>query len=293
MTKSQSGTDMTRKKGTFRLLLGVVVCIGIVTLSSALEREPQKKQPDRGPRDTGSVLVFSKTGWYRHPENAAINGWLARLSDDLGMQVDVTETAGDLTKILDRYKVLVLNNTTELTKALTEEQRAKVEKWYKAGGGIVALHAALVHQTKWKWFSELGGCDFNSDSEYLEARVIVDPKAKNHPAVRGFGPTFTYKADWTNHDRSVTGRPGVQVLLRVDESTYQPVREGFKNRGGKPMGKDHPIAWINTRNNGRFFYTELGHDVRSLDTPFGRQHIIAAIRWAARVKEKPAKTRGR
>ena len=116
--------------------------------------------------------------------------------------------------------------------------------------------------------------------------MVVDPKAKDHPAVKGFGGTFLYKADWTNHDVSVTGKPGIQVLLRVDESSYEPVRDYFKTRGGKAMGKDHPIAWINTLNDGRFFYTELGHDVRSLDTKFGRQHIIEGMKWAARMDEK-------
>ena len=81
--------------------------------------------------------------------------------------------------------------------------------------------------------------------------------------------------------RSVTGLPGFQVLLRVDESTYEPVRDFFKKLGGKAMGKDHPIAWINTSQGGRFFYTQLGHDVRSLDTLFGTRHVMNAIRWAA------------
>lgn len=239
-------------------------------------------KPDRGPKDTGKVLVFGGTGWYRHPETAAISGWLARLSGDLGMQVDVTETPKDLENLLDRYQVLILNNSNQLVSLLNEKQRAKVEAWYKNGGGIVALHAALVRQKEWKWLSELGGCDFNSDSEFLEAKVLVDPKAKDHPAVKGFGDSFMYTADWTNHDVSVTGKPGIQVLLRVDESTYEPVRDYFQQRGGKAMGKDHPIAWINTLDDGRFFYTELGHDVRSLETRFGRQHIIEAIKWAAR-----------
>ena len=84
-------------------------------------------------------------------------------------------------------------------------------------------------------------------------------------------------------DRTVTGLPGVQVLLRVDEATFEPVRAFFQERGGKPMGEDHPISWINTLNDGRFFYTDLGHDVRSLDTAFGRHHIIEAIKWAARM----------
>ncbi|WP_298869143.1 ThuA domain-containing protein [uncultured Gimesia sp.] len=271
-------------KHKFQRLLAIFVCVVIASTSSMFAHD-SKKKPDRGPKHTGSVLVFSGTGWYRHPETAAINGWLARLSNDLGMQVDVSETPADITNLLDRYDVLVLNNSNALTSLLDEKQRNKIEQWYKAGGGIVALHAALVRQTDWKWFNELAGCDFNSDSEFLEARIVVDPKAKNHPAVQGFGDSFQYKADWTNHDRSVTGLPGIQVLLRVDETTYEPVRDYFKERGGKAMGQDHPIAWTNTLNGGRFFYTELGHDVQSLETKFGRKHITQAIHWAARKDE--------
>lgn len=239
---------------------------------------------DRSPRNLGDVLVFSGTGWYRHPETASINGWLAQLSDELGMQVDVTETPKDLESILEHYDVLIMNNCNELTSLLTPEQMNAVQTWYENGGGIVALHAAIVHQTEWTWFTELAGCDFDSDSEYLEARVVVDPAATNHPAVKGHEKSFRYTADWTNHTESVTGKPGFQVLLRVDESTYEPVRELFIERGGKAMGDDHPIAWTNTLNDGRFFYTEFGHDVDSLETPFGRQHILEAIKWAARVK---------
>lgn len=259
-----------------------------LVVSGIIVSAHDEKKPDRGPKNTGAVLVFGGTGWYRHPETAAISGWLARLSGELGMQVDVTETPSDLLKLLDRYQVLVLNNSNELVSLLNEKQRLKIEQWHAKGGGIVALHAALVRQKDWPWFTKLAGCDFDSDSEFLEAKVLVDPKAANHPTVKGFGPSFMYQADWTNHDESVTGKPGFQVLLRVDESTYEPVREYFQKRGGKSMGKDHPIAWINTLDDGRFFYTELGHDVRSLETKFGRQHVVEAIKWAARLK-RPGK----
>lgn len=235
-----------------------------------------------------SALVFAGTGWYRHPETAAVSGWLARLSDETNMQIDVSENPKDLA-LLDRYDVLILNNANELTKVFNEKQREKIRDWYRAGGGIVALHAALVHQTEWEWFTKIAGCDFNSDSKFLEATVTVDPAAKDHPAVSGMGERFQYKADWTNHDRSVTNLPGFKVLLRVDESTYEPVRDYFKTRGGKAMGKDHPIAWLHENEGGRFFYTELGHDVQSLDTKFGRKHIVEAIKWAAAKKVKTAK----
>jgi type 1 glutamine amidotransferase len=234
------------------------------------------------------ILLFSGTGWYRHPEIPQCNGWLVRTLGEAGYDADVTETPGDVTAPrLANYDLLLMNNCNELTTLLNDAQRQAIEAWYQQGKAIVALHAALVHQTKWTWFYDLAGCDFNSDSTFEKARVVVDPQAKTHPAVKGQGDEFWYHADWTNHDKSVTGLPGVVVLLRVDESTYEPVRPYFKERGGKAMGKDHPIAWLRAHGGGRFFYTELGHDLRSLNTPFGKQHVVEGVRWA--LNKKPAR----
>ena len=265
-----------------RLQQLIIVGVLFFTFESPIEaHEKNKTERDRSPKNIGAVLIFSGTGWYRHPETAAINGWLARLAADVGMQIDVSETPKDISKILDHYDVLILNNSNELTKIFDKQQQEQIQNWYQSGGGIVALHAALVHQTEWEWFSEIAGCDFNSDSEFLKATVMVDPVMKEHPTVRGQPDRFEYSADWTNHTQSVTGLSGFKVLLRVDEKTYEPVRDHFKTRGGRAMGEDHPIAWLHENGGGRFFYTELGHDVRSLETPFGRQHITEAIKWAA------------
>ena len=120
--------------------------------------------------------------------------------------------------------------------------------------------------------------------------MTVDPAALDHPTIKGQPAEFWYEANWTNHDRTVTGRPGFQVLMRVDESTYEPVQEWFRQRNGKPMGKDHPIAWTHEpKNGGRFFYTEFGHDLRSLNTPFARRHLLEGIRWAGR-SSKPVQS---
>jgi type 1 glutamine amidotransferase len=230
------------------------------------------------------VLVYSNTAYYRHPDIPGINRWLVLLGHEQGIDVDITENALDLApKAIARYDVLLLNNANELDKIIPEEQRKSVEQWFTTGKkGIVGLHAALVHQKNWPWLTELAGCDFNSDSDYSKAKITIDPAAKDHPAVKGQPAEFWYEADWTNHDRVVTGLPGFTVLMRVDESTYTPVRPFFQTRGGKPMGKDHPIAWTHEpATGGRFFYTEFGHDLRALNTPFARQHILEGIKWAA------------
>ena len=266
----------------------IIVLVFLFNFASFVSaHEKDKNKADRSPKNIGTVLVFAGTGWYRHPETAAISGWLARLSSEVGMQIDVSETPKDISTILDHYDVLIFNNSNELTKIFNDQQQKKIQSWYQAGGGIVALHAALVHQAEWEWFSEIAGCDFNSDSEFLKATVMVDPAMKGHPAIRGQPDRFEYSADWTNHTRSVTGLSGFKVLLRVDEKTYEPVRDHFKTRGGRAMGEDHPVAWLHENGGGRFFYTELGHDIRSLETPFGRQHITEAIKWAAAKSPKP------
>ena len=259
----------------------LAACLALIVVPASGHGEDQPANPGGKPL---RVLVFSGAGWYRHPEIPRTNGWLVRLGQERGFVVDVTETPGDLTADrLAAYRVLVLNNANELGKVLDDGQKKAVEDWSRHGGGIVGLHAALVHQAGWPWLSQLGGADFDSDSDFARARLVVDPAAKGHPAVSGQGDEFWYSADWHNHDRSVSGRPGFRVLMRLDESTYEPVRPYFKERGGKPMGKDHPTAWVHEAGSegGRFFYTELGHDLRSLDTEFGRRHVAAAVRWAA------------
>ena len=67
----------------------------------------------------------------------------------------------------------------------------------------------------------------HGDSEFVEARFLVDPKAEGDPVVAGKSKEFTYTADWLNFDKSVTGLPGVEVLLRLDEKSYVPLRDGL------------------------------------------------------------------
>jgi type 1 glutamine amidotransferase len=115
----------------------------------------------------------------------------------------------------------------------------------------------------------------------VEARFIVDPKAEGDPIVAGKTKEFRYTADWLSFNRPVTGLPGVEVLLRLDESTYDAVREHPSYVDKKPMGDDHPICWRRKVDQGHYFFTGLGHDIRSIDTEFGRAHLIAGIKWTA------------
>lgn len=229
-----------------------------------------------------SVLVYSKSAWYEHPTTSATNHWFMHFGWDNGVNIDQTD---DPMKFnlddLNRYQVLVLNSTTNFGENLTLDQRESLIAWYRQGRGIVSVHAAAVHHGVWDWYADLVGCDFVADSDRMPARLVMDPAAANHPAVARFTPEFWINEEWLCYDRAVTGQPGVNVLMRLDESTFSPVRDKFLEMNAKPMGADHPAAWTRESEGGRFFYTAIGHDCRVLNSEFGKRHMLEAMRWAA------------
>lgn len=234
------------------------------------------------PRQLESVLVYSRSAWYAHVTASAVNHWFLHFGWDNGVNIDQTD---DPMKFnlddLARYQVLVLNSTTHFGEDLTAEQREAIVTWFRQGRGIVSVHAAAVHHGTWDWYAGLVGCDFVADSDRLPARLVIDPAAADHPAVSRHSPEFWLTEEWLCYDRAVTGQPEVKVLMRLDETTFEPVREKFREMNAQPMGADHPAAWTRETQGGRFFYTIIGHDCRALNTEFGRRHILEALRWAA------------
>ena len=239
------------------------------------------------------VIIYSATAWYRHPEIPKLNGFLVRLGAKQKINISVTENPADLKQEnLKDYNLLLLNNATNLGENIPKEIQRGIINWFEGGGAIMAMHAGIVQNGTWPELIEIAGCDFDSDSDYMEARFLVDPKAEGDPILAGKKKQFNYTADWLCFNRSVTGLPGVEVLLRLDEKSYTPVRKHPSYVGKKPMGDDHPICWRRQVGKGRYLFTGLGHDVRSIDNEFARNHLIAGMRWvtnSTQVKEKKSK----
>jgi type 1 glutamine amidotransferase len=260
-----------------KLIGAVLVLSALVSCGAAATHSENDGEPPARLRD---VLVFLKPAWYRHASLDSLAHWFQHFGWDHGINVDTTDHP-EIFNLddLGRYDAVVFVSTTDIGNALNDEQKSALTEWYRKGHGIVALHAAAVHHQTWEWWARLVGCDFNSDSVRARARLTVPPEASDHPAVKGRGPEMWIEEEWLCYDRSVSTIPGVNVLLRLDESTYEPVRKKFQGNGGQPMGKDHPAAWCREVEGGRFFYTALGHDVRALSTPFGRQHLLGGLSW--------------
>ena len=63
--------------------------------------------------------------------------------------------------------------------------------------------------------------------------------------------------------------PAINVLVKIDESTYQ---------GGK-NGNDHPMSWYHEFDGGRAFYTAMGHTDETFSEPLFLNHVWAGLHY--------------
>src|SRR5205823_6152346 len=109
--------------------------------------------------------------------------------------------------------------------------------------------------------------------QFQPARVIIDdPKS----AITSGLADWTMTEEWYSFKASPR-LTGAHVLARLDETTYTPKEAGRD----LSMGADHPIAWTRCLDNGRTFYSAIGHRPESYDEPNSMLVLARGIAWAA------------
>jgi cytochrome c len=216
------------------------------------------------------VLVFTKTSGFRHdsiPNGIAL---VQALGAAHGFRVDASEDASRFThKGLVPYRAVIFLNTTG--EVLNNRQQAAFEAYIRRGGGWVGVHSAADTEYAWPFYGTLlgGGAWFKSHPPIQAARLLVENAT--HPSTRHYPASFPFTDEWYNFRSNPRGR--VQVLLAIDETSYDPGSDG--------MG-DHPIAWFHFVGRGRAWYTNLGHRSETYSDPSYAQHLLGGILWARR-----------
>ncbi len=198
-------------------------------------------------RPSKRILVFSKTTGYRHAEAIIAGvGALADVSARQGYHIDTTErTDVFCDDSLKRYGAVVFLNVSG--DVFTNDERNSLRRFVQAGGGFLAIHGAADAERKWPWYGKLLGGYFESqplNPNVRTGRLNVCDTART--LLDGLPPSFEVEDEFYNFELV---NPDVQVLLTVDESSYE----------GGTMGDEHPIVWSNTFDGGRSFYIGLGH----------------------------------
>jgi type 1 glutamine amidotransferase len=212
-----------------------------------------------------AVLVFSRTAGFRHEVIEVGVESVRLLGAQHGFVVDATEDPAVFTdQRLARYRVVMFLNTTGTV--LDAQEQAAFERFIRSGNGFVGVHSATDTSYDWPWYGKLVGAWFRNHPHIQPARLeVLDA---THPSTRHLPRSWQRSDEWYNF-RSPPA--GVQVLMRVDESSYE----------GGTMGADHPMAWCHEYEGGRSWYTALGHTPETYRDPLFLQHLWGGIAWAA------------
>jgi type 1 glutamine amidotransferase len=244
------------------------------TTTSRANCNGQQINPGQSCTSTPSVLssrrllVFSKTGGFRHASIKDGKIALQKLATEHNFRVDFTEDSGDFTDTnLAHYSAVIFLMTTGTI--LDTNQKAAFERYIRAGGGYVGVHSASDTEYGWSWYGGLVGAYFDrvhGHSKVMQATIHVTDST--NPSTLMLPAIWIRTDEWYNFATNPRGK--VHVLMTVDEKTYK----------GGTMGADHPIAWCHEYNGGRAWYTGMGHTSQSYHEPLFLAHLWGGIIYA-------------
>jgi cytochrome c len=245
----------------------------VVLATAAVLGLPSGAPAAPGPDSQGieyKVLVFTKSAGERHASTSAGVSTLRALGKQHRFTVVETDDAAKFDDAhLSQYRAVVFLNTSG--DVLSDAQQAAFERYFTAGGGFLAIHAAIELEPASQFFTDLLGTRAASEAELDEATIKVADRV--HEASKSLPEYWTRTDRFYNFTGNVRGRS--HVLATVDESTY----------AGGTNGADHPVAWCKDYQGGRSFYTAGGHTPQSFGEPDFREHLAGAVAWTAGVAD--------
>jgi cytochrome c len=251
----------------------LVVPFLLASLAVPAHAETDPEDPGQGEHEF-SALLFTATTAFRHdsiPEGIAL---FESLSDEYGFDLTHTEDSSIFNdEDLAEFDVLVMLQASG--DPWSPDEKAAMEAYQQAGGGIVAVHNAADMRGGYDWWDELIGSLMPAHAATgqdpgLDATVQVEDAV--HPSTSHLESWEWERADeWYNFSTNVRG--DAHVLLTMDETTYDP--------GGEAMGYDHPISWCKGYDGGRAWVTAMGHFGSHYSEPDLIDHLYGGVQWAA------------
>jgi type 1 glutamine amidotransferase len=222
------------------------------------------------------VLLICDDYW--HPGQVSIDG-IAPLAKD-GFQFDIITNANDFSPDkLSQYPVVLISKCDEVSQ--TEQQPWKTETVQKAfvdyvenGGGLIAIHSALVAGKNTETLDKLIGCRFTGHPNACP--VTVQP-VKPHPVTEGVGifceTDEHYKIDIIAEDANVllaSYSPPQGEESKFQEDPYHNCPAAI-----------HAAGYVRTQGKGRVCVLTPGHLLPVWHNPEFKKLLTNAINWTS------------
>lgn len=240
-----------------------------------------------------NLLIFTKINGFDHgPSVTAATDTISKLAETMGWGVTVSNNGGVFTTdILARFDAVIWNNVSG--DALTLTQRSAFENYIKQGGGYLGIHGSGGDSLYlWDWYVDtLLGAHFighPSDPQFQDARVNIETSSS--PSASDIGaslaPGWTINDEWYSFKDSPRLN-GADVIATLDESTYTP--DGYMGQDLR-MGDDHPIVWSRCIEQGRAFYSAIGHRPEVYELEENLTLLKDALLWTSGQSNKQCPT---
>lgn len=232
--------------------------------------------PPRAQAAPFRVLVYSEVTNFTHDSIPAGIEAVKKLGAENGFEVEATDDSAVFNDTdLARFQAIVFNNTNstpEKGDLLTADERAALQRYIRAGGGWVGLHAASASERDWDWYEGLVGAIFDQHPAVQTGRVKVLDHA--HPSTKDLPDLWERTEEWYNWRTNPTSK--VHTLAQIK------VRDGIT---GLDEGVDHPWSWCQNYDGGRSWFTAGGHAASAFQEEGFVKHLLGGIEWAAGAKE--------
>lgn len=217
-----------------------------------------------------AILIYSGTTGYRHDSIPDGVRAVSALAARRGLKVVASEDPTVFSaQNLKRFRAIVLLSCTTDPKNpasewLVGDRRDALQQFVRSGGGVLAIHAAADSHYNWPWYTRMIGGHFARHPQGTPKGKITIV-APTDPAVRGLTRSLERTDEWYYFDDY---DPVSKVLITLD-----PITIGEKDVNPNPM------AWERQINNGRVFYTAMGHTKESYSEPWFLSLLGGGLDW--------------
>ncbi|TKG97097.1 ThuA domain-containing protein [Puteibacter caeruleilacunae] len=226
-------------------------------------------------RNNQKVLIFTENGkGFVHKNIAAATKALTDICEKDGFKVEVSDDSGYLTENIDKYDLLIFNNTNN--EVFDNDQQRDIFKHYiQNGGGFVGVHIACGTERNWPWFNAMIGGRFVRHPKRQKFDIhMID---QNHQSTKHLPKIWQWEDECYFMDNL---NPDINVLFAADLTTVTD--DKMKDFPGNIFGTYFPLAWYHKYDGGVQWYTALGHTNEHYDDPLFREHLRQGILWVAK-----------
>lgn len=250
-------------KNLARNVLKTMVVAGLLvalSLASAHAQSPKK------------LLVVTVTKGFRHSSISTAEKVLGKLAEQNKFEIDYVRTDEDMAQKmtadnLKKYDAFIFANTTGI---LPLPDKSAFLGLIKSGKGFVAMHSGCdtfhgPNNGPVDPYIEMLGGEFLTHGAQVGVECLVQDR--QHPAVKHLGESYCIQQE------------EIYLIKNYDASKVHELLVLDKHPNNKKQAGRFPVSWCKDYEQGKVFYTSLGHREDVWENPLHQRHILGGIKW--------------